>query len=230
MQILTEYLLQQQLSPHIAADAAAKFRVYRDFLREQNELFNLTSITDPAEIETKHFIDSLAALPYLQGNVADIGTGAGFPGLPLAIVKPSLSFTLIDSLQKRVHFLDELIGKLSLVNVRTLHARAEDLPKEKPYDTVVSRAVARLNTLCEYCLPFVRIGGRFIAYKSEDCDDELQEAQAAIRILGGTLETVQTVPLYGTDIVRKLIVIRKDTPTPSRYPRNGNKPKKQPLR
>ena len=226
---MLSFLLSLGLSQEQAADADDKFRIYRDFLLEQNKLFNLTAITDPQDIQVKHFIDSLAAYPYLCGSVADIGTGAGFPGLPLAVICPHLSFTLIDSLSKRIAFLDACKQKLSLTNVTTLHARAEDLPKTRLYDCVLSRAVAYLPTLCEYCLPFVKIGGLFIAYKSVDCEDELLSSSAAIRILGGKIKEVKTIRLYGSDIERKLILIQKIKDTPKQYPRSGNKPKKSPL-
>lgn len=227
MHILTKYL--RSIQKNITADAAEKFRVYRDFLIEKNSQFNLTAITDPVEIETKHFIDSLAALPYIKGTVADIGTGAGFPGLPLKIMLPDNEFTLIDSLNKRVSFLIEVINKLELEKVNAVHSRAEDLPKENKYDTVVSRAVSRLDSLSEYCLPFVNNGGTFISYKAADCENEIKEALPAIKILGGEVEDIKEVVLYGTDIVRKLVLIKKIRETPSKYPRGQNKPKKQPL-
>ena len=229
MNTLLSYFAHIQIPNTVAADAAEKFRVYRDFLSEQNKLFNLTAVTDPQEIVIKHFIDSLAALPLVRGKIADIGTGAGFPGLPLAILRPQCSFTLIDSLQKRIRLLDETVQKLSLQNVVTVHSRAEDLPKTVLYDTVVSRAVSRLPTLAEYCLPFTARGGLFIAYKADDCEEEVREAEKAIRILGGKIAEIQTVTLYGTEIRRKLICIEKTGDTPLLYPRSGNKPKKQPL-
>ncbi len=212
-----------------AADAAEKFRVYRDFLIERNKLFNLTAITDPDEIDLKHFIDSLTALSYIKGKTADIGTGAGFPGVPLKIMLPENEFTLIDSLSKRINFLNELTEKLGLLNVKTIHARAEDLDKCVKYDTIVSRAVSRLNTLCEYCLPFLNTGGMFIAYKAADCEEEINEAKPAIKKLGGKIVEVKEVELYNSDIVRKLVFIEKTNDTPPIYPRGQNKPKKQPL-
>ena len=229
MKILKEYLQKIGKNEKIAADAVEKFCVYRDFLIEQNNLFNLTAITDPIEIETKHFIDSLSAYEYISGSVADIGTGAGFPGLALKLIFPDNEFTLIDSLNKRISFLNGLIEKLGLEKVNTIHSRAEDLPKDKKYDTVVARAVSRLNTLSEYCLPFVKKGGLFIAYKSEECDEEISEAANAIKILGGKIRETVKVPLFGTDIVRSLVIIEKINDTPLKYPRNQNKPKKQPL-
>ncbi len=229
MKKLTEFLINNSFSEKIAADAADKFRVYRDFLIEKNKQFNLTAITEPEEIEIKHFIDSLAALPYIEGNVADIGTGAGFPGLALKIMMPDSDFTLIDSLNKRIEFLNDLIFKLQLEKVQTLHARAEELDKTVKYNTVVARAVSKLNTLCEYTLPFVKTGGKFIAYKSENCDDEIKEAKNAISVLGGELENVVSVKLPYSDITRKLVLIKKMKETPLKYPRNQNKPRKQPL-
>ncbi len=229
MRLISQYLQSINIPTDKAADAENKFRVYRDFLIEQNKLFNLTAITDPQEIVTKHFIDSLAALPYIKGKVADIGTGAGFPGMVLAIVMQQNEFALIDSLNKRVNFLNELRDKLGLTNANAIHSRAEDLPKTRTYDTIVSRAVSRLNTLCEYCLPFVKTGGTFISYKSDDCEEEINEAKNAIKILGGKIEDVKQVNVFGTDIVRKLVLIKKIKETPQKYPRSQNKPKKQPL-
>lgn len=229
MQLLTSFLKSINTPEKETADAAEKFRVYRDFLIETNKSFNLTAITDLQEIEIKHFIDSLTALSYIHGSVADIGTGAGFPGLALKIMLPENEFYLIDSLQKRIGFLNELISVLKLKNVTTIHSRAEDLPKTKLFDTVVSRAVAGLNVLCEYCLPFVKTGGMFIAYKSENCLQEISDAKNAIKILGGEIAEIKEIKLYNTDTVRKLVLIKKIKETPFKYPRGQNKPKKQPL-
>ncbi len=229
MEKLKEYLIKNSFSEEIAADSAEKFRVYRDFLIEKNKQFNLTAITEPEEIEIKHFIDSLSALPYIEGNFADIGTGAGFPGLALKIMLPDSDFTLIDSLNKRIEFLNELILKLELKKVKTIHARAEELDKNVKYDTIAARAVSKLNTLCEYTLPFVKTGGKFISYKSENCVEEIEQAQKAISVLGGKLEKVVSVKLPYSDITRKLVIIRKIKETPLKYPRGQNKPKKQPL-
>lgn len=225
---LKQYLLSL-INEQAADEAIEKFELYREFLLEQNKLFNLTAITEPKEVETKHFIDSLAALKYLKGDILDIGSGAGFPSVPLAIMSPKCNFTLVDSLNKRVDFLISLFSKLSLDNCTAIHSRAEDLPKNKLYDVVVARAVSELNTLTEYCLPFVKIGGVFIAYKSNDCLSEINRAQNAINILGGEISKVEDFSVYSTDIVRKLIVIKKIKPSPDKYPRGQNKPKKQPL-
>lgn len=161
--------------------------------------------------------------------MADIGTGAGFPGLALKIVLPQSSVTLIDSLRKRVDFLTELIGKLQLSRVQAVHSRAEDLPKNVLYDTVVARAVSQMRTLAEYCLPFVSIGGTFIAYKAENCEEEVKAALPAVRLLGGELTDIKKVCLPYGDAIRSLVCIQKVRPTPLSYPRGGNKPKKQPL-
>lgn len=211
-----------------AQSAVKKFELYRYFLSEKNKLFNLTAITDPYEIEIKHFLDSLAAYPYIEGSVADIGSGAGFPAVPLKILMPDTEFTLIDSLNKRVNFLNELIALLCLEKITAVHSRAEDLPKSKKYGTVIARAVSRLNTLAEYCLPFVKEGGLFIAYKSEDCEEEINEAKYAVKKLGGSIEEVKAVDI-STNLCRKLILIRKISATPDVYPRSGNKPRLKPL-
>lgn len=227
--ILRDYLEQQAFSQEQVESALFQFEQYRDLLLLRNSQFNLTAITDPAEIETKHFIDSLLARPYIRGRVLDIGAGAGFPSLPLKIVCEANPFTLVDALSKRIGFLQEVIDLLQLHAVQALHARAEDLPKSDLYDTVVARAVAPLSVLSEYCLPFVSIGGLFIAYKSYDCDEEVQTATHAIQVLGGAVESVCSVPLFGTDIQRKLVLVRKVKPTPNKYPRQAGKPKKNPL-
>ena len=229
MKKLFRYLSELLGNEEIAEQAERKFSEYRDFLIEQNKFFNLTAITAPEEIEIKHFIDSVSAYPYISGAVADIGSGAGFPAVPLKIIKPELEFTLIDSLNKRVNFLNALIEKLGLENIRAIHSRAEDLPKTTKYDTIVARAVSELNTLAEYCIPFVKVGGRFIAYKSNDCEEEIKRAKKAISVLGGEIEQTEEITLFETDIKRKLIIIRKIKETPLNYPRGQNKPKKQPL-
>ena len=226
---LTNYLLSKDFDSATVNRAIEKFEIYRSFLLEQNKLFNLTAITDPKEVELKHFIDSLAALKYASGKVMDIGSGAGFPAVPLAILSPDCRFTMVDSLNKRVDFLNRLISMLELNNCTAIHSRAEDLPKDEKYDIVVARAVSELNTLSEYCLPFVKIGGRFIAYKSNDCEEEIERASNALKVLGGEVEKVEEFSVYSTDIVRKLVVVKKVSSTPLKYPRGQNKPKKQPL-
>lgn len=206
-----------------------QFDLYRSLLLEWNQKFNLTAITDPAEIDVKHFIDSLIGLPYISGDVLDIGCGAGFPSIPLKLLMPDNNFTLADSLNKRIVFINEVIDKLSLSNIRAVHARAEDLPKNEKYDTVAARAVAHLATLCEYSLPFLKIGGHLAAYKAFDVEKELNESKNAVSELGGKITDVKKLPLFGTDIIRTVIIIEKVVPTPKKYPRGKNLPRTNPL-
>lgn len=205
------------------------FRYYED-LTETNGKFNLTAVTELHEVMKKHFADSL--LPLEAGVIgrgavcSDVGTGAGFPGMPLAVFRPDISMTLIDSLQKRLGFLDRVIAETDTVNASTLHIRAEDYAKgdgREKYDIVFSRAVARLVSLAEICLPLVKVGGIMIAFKSQSAEDELKEAEKAIKLLGGKLRTV-----YGTP-ERNLIIIDKTSPTPLIYPRKAGTPEKFPL-
>ena len=229
MNVLKQYLFSLGYDQSTTDKAIEKFELYRSFLLEKNELFNLTAITDPHEIVSKHFIDSLAALKFMNGEVMDVGSGAGFPAVPLAVLSPNCSFTMVDSLKKRVEFLTSLFSVLNLNNCTAIHSRAEDLPKNKLYDVVVARAVSELNTLAEYCIPFVKVGGFFIAYKANDCSDEVKRAKNAVSILGGEICDIEDFKVYSTDIVRKLIIIKKIKPSPNKFPRGQNKPKKQPL-
>ena len=208
-----------------------KFDSYYSLLVEWNEKMNLTAITDYNEVFVKHFADSLIGEKFINPNssVIDIGTGAGFPSLPIKIVREDISLTLNDCLNKRLIFLNEVINKLSLKKVRTLHSRAEDLSKKEKYDYAVSRAVASLNTLSEYCLPFVKEGGYFIAFKSKDTDEEIESSKKAIEILGGKIEEIKEITVPDTDIVRRLIFIKKIKPSPEKYPRGKNLPKTKPL-
>lgn len=212
-----------------------QFYLYMNLLLEWNEKINLTAITDPKEIILKHFIDSITIAPYLKNaqSILDIGTGAGFPGIPLAILENSKDFVLMDSLNKRIIFLQEVIQNIALTGVQAIHGRAEELGKEKEhrehYDLVASRAVAKLNILLEYMLPFVKVGGRCICMKSQEIEEELEEAKQAIELLGGKLERVDEIILPESDVKRKIIVIQKVRQTPIKYPRKPGTPTKEPI-
>ena len=212
------------------------FYNYMKLLLDWNEKINLTAITEPKEVITKHFVDSLSITPYINENdrILDIGTGAGFPGIPLKIVLEKNEITLLDSLNKRINFLNEVIEKLDLKNIQAVHGRAEEFNKidenRENYDIIVSRAVAKLNVLLEYMLPFVKLNGRCICMKSADIDEELKEAENAIKILGGEIEKIDEITLKNTDIKRKIIVIKKVNKTPSKYPRKAGTPAKEPIK
>ncbi len=213
-----------------------QFVDYYELLIERNKIMNLTAITDLGEVITKHFIDSLAmvkAVKPVGQKLLDIGTGAGFPGIPLKIAFPDLNIILLDSLKKRLTFLDEVISQLGLTGISTLHGRAEDFGRDAGYreqfDLCVSRAVARLSSLSEYCLPYVKKEGSFISYKSGNIEEELTSSKRAIRLLGAELKEVIEYQLPNTDIQRTLIVIKKKDTTPKSYPRAAGKPSKDPL-
>lgn len=213
-----------------------KFDQYIDLVLEWNEKINLTRITEAEEVQIKHFLDSLTPLllPYFTpgARVIDLGTGAGFPGLPLALTKAQIHMTLMDSLNKRVKFLDLVIKDLAMDNALAIHGRAEEMARtpdhREAYDICISRAVARLNVLVEYCLPFVKVGGHFISMKAEDGEEEIKEAQKAIKTLGGKIVSKEKFELFGSD-TRQLIVIEKIEKTKGTYPRGGGKPRKNPL-
>lgn len=211
-------------------ERAAAFNRYAEMLRERNEKINLTAITEPEEVKVKHFLDSCSAAELLPGgaSVLDIGSGAGFPGLPLKIVRPDLTVTLLDSVNKKVAFMNDVVAELKLSGVTAVHARIEDFPHKGEYDAVVSRAVAELSTLAEYALPFVKIGGAFIAYKSEKAESEAEAAASAITLLGGRIREIREA-FVATGLTRKLIVIDKIAPTPPKYPRGKNLPRLKPL-
>lgn len=214
-----------------------QFIVYYEMLTEWNQFMNLTAITEYDEVMKKHFIDSISLCKAfdVSKNVSciDVGTGAGFPGLALKIAYPGLQMTLLDSLNKRIQFLDAVIDKLSLTGVRTIHGRAEDFAKpgklRESFDLCVSRAVANLSTLSEYCLPFIKTGGYFISYKSEKISEEMITAQKAISILGGEVKEQVEFMLPYSDIYRNLFVIEKKKKTPGKYPRKAGLPGKEPL-
>ena len=197
-------------------------------LSDRNEKINLTAIKSKEDFEVKHVRDSMLGLPYINGKVLDVGSGAGFPGLVIKIEKPETVVTLIDSVRKKTDYLSEAIKELGLENITAVHTRIEDMAGKESYDTVTARAVARMATLAEYCLPFVKTGGAFVAYKSEGGEEELNEAEKVIRLLGGKVERDELLSL-DEDTKRRIIVIRKVRPSPAGYPRSGNKPRLKPI-
>jgi 16S rRNA methyltransferase gidB len=211
-------------------DKNKMYDVYRDYLLEVNSHTNLTTITDPSDIRVKHFDDSLSIIDYINegSKVLDIGSGAGFPGIPLRIEK-NFDLTLIDSVNKKVKFMNEVIEKLELKNTRAIHTRAEDFAKNEreTYDLVISRAVANMSTLSELCIPFLKVGGLFIAMKGPKADEELEEAENALKVLGGEIIKLDRFDLDGNERVN--IIVRKTHPTKIKYPRGKNLPKKNPL-
>lgn len=228
----------QELNIDLKDEQYQQFVDYYKILIEWNNVMNLTAITDFDEVVIKHFIDSLSLIKsvdlYEKKCLIDVGTGAGFPGIPLKIAFPNLDVTLLDSLNKRVNFLNEVINTLSLQSIKAIHGRAEDYAKlneyREFYDLSVSRAVANLTTLSEYCLPFVKKGGSFISYKSEKIVDEMNIALKGIRILGGKIENQIEFTLPGSDIYRNLLLIRKVNNTPKSFPRKAGLPSKEPLK
>ena len=212
-----------------------KLMEYARLLVEWNEKINLTAITDDEGIVTKHFLDSLTAIKtgYVKGKVIDVGTGAGFPGLVLKIAKPEIKLTLLDSLNKRINFLNEVCNLCNLSNVITIHGRAEEISRKEEYrekfDYVVSRAVANMSTLLEYCTPFLKVGGQFISYKSGKVEEELSGAQNAMKILGCKLNISIDFQLPNTDMDRKFVIYDKINKCAKKYPRQGGKPRKEPL-
>ena len=211
------------------------FETYYDMLIDRNKVMNLTAITEFDEVMDKHFLDSVYLFRSIKleadYKLIDIGTGAGFPGIPLKIVFPELKITLLDSLNKRVGFLNDVIDELNLNDIEAIHGRAEDIARDKTYrasyDIAVSRAVANLSTLSEYCLPFVKIGGKFVSYKSGDCADEVDNAKAAIHLLGGKISKIDEFSYSNNS--RSFIVIDKVMNTSNKYPRKAGLPSKKPL-
>ncbi|MFG6394140.1 MAG: 16S rRNA (guanine(527)-N(7))-methyltransferase RsmG [Lachnospiraceae bacterium] len=213
-----------------------KFQVYFDLMLETNKVINLTAITEKKDIVNKHFIDSIALKNYINldgRKIIDIGTGAGFPGIPLAIISDNAHFTLVDSLNKRIKFLDKIIKECGLNNVETVHSRAEDLGHNETYrekyDYCVSRAVANMSVLLEYCIPFVKTGGQFISYKSEKAEDEIKQTTNAQNKLGCKFIKSYSFNLPETDISRRFYIFERNKKLSKTYPRQAGKPKKNPL-
>ncbi len=235
--LLKEYMDTFEIT--LSDEQLSWFCDYYEMLIEKNKVMNLTSITDPEDFVTKHLIDSLSLISVVDDiavkdyRIIDVGTGAGFPGIPLKIAFPNLKITLFDSLNKRIIFLQEVIDSLGLEDISAIHGRAEEFGKNadyrEKYDICVSRAVANLSTLSEYCLPFVSVGGRFISYKTDSIDEELADAKKAISLLGGGKCNVNKYELYSTDAIRSLLIVNKEKPSPNKYPRKAPLPSKSPL-
>jgi 16S rRNA (guanine(527)-N(7))-methyltransferase GidB len=235
-----EFLIEnlQKIDIILEEEKIQQFITYYDILVEWNKVMNLTGITEFEEVVIKHFVDSLSLIkavnPTKIQSVIDIGTGAGFPGIPLKIVYPNLEVVLLDSLNKRIKFLNTVIEKLHLSNIRCIHGRAEDFSRKAEYreqfDLCVSRAVANLASLSEYCIPYVKKAGMFISYKSGKIESELEEAKIAVKILGGKIDSSIKFYLPDTDMERSLVVIKKVSNTAKMYPRKAGIPAKEPIR
>lgn len=226
----------KKININFTVEQLEKFYRYMELLIEWNEKMNLTAITEPNEIIDKHFIDSLTILKYIKENesIVDMGTGAGFPGIPLKIILENNKIVLVDSLNKRLLFLQELIKELNLKNVETIHSRAEDFGQNKNYrecfDIATSRAVANLSTLSEYLIPLVKIDGKCICMKAGNADEEISQAKKAIKILGGDIKQIEKFTIPSTDIERTIIIIHKQHKTTNGYPRKAGIPSKNPIK
>ena len=236
----TEYLKSRigKLGIDLTDNMLHQYVTYYEMIVEKNKVMNLTAITDFEEFVDKHFADSLSLIKTVDLSkvhyVMDVGTGAGFPAIPLKIAFPHLQITMLDSLQKRMLFIDQVVNELQLSNMKTIHGRAEEIGHDPRYrekhDLCVSRAVANLSTLSEYCIPFVKKGGFFISYKSGGSLEEIQEAEKAIKVMGGKRNQLCQFTLPDTDITRILVPVKKIAPTPKKYPRKAGMPNKSPIK
>lgn len=221
----------------LTTEQSQQFEEYYEMLIEWNKVMNLTGITEYEEVFMKHFTDSLSIVKFLnlEGDikVIDIGTGAGFPGIPLKIIFPNLDIVLLDSLAKRIKFLETVKSKLGLTKIDLIHGRAEDYARKIEYreyfDLCVSRAVSHLSTLSEYCIPFIRVGGTFVSYKGDEIDKEIEESKIAIDLLGSKIEKIEKFELLDTNIKRSFVLVKKNINTPEKYPRKSGIPEKRPL-
>ncbi len=228
----------EQLNIPYTEETIEKYRLYMEGIIEWNEKVNLTSITDRDDFIKLHFVDSIMSVPCEEfqkaKRIIDVGTGGGFPGIPLALAAPDKEFVLMDSLNKRIKIINQLCEEIGITNVTAVHARAEELAKNKAhrqkYDLCVSRAVANLSTLSEYCLPFIKQGGWFLSYKGPDTDKELADAKKAIKILGGQIDREELASMESSGLEHKIIFIKKVKDTPAKYPRKAGTPSKDPLK
>ena len=230
------YEKTKQIGIELTEEQLEKFYLYMNILLKKKKKINLTAITNEKEIILKHFVDSLTINKYIEDSksLIDVGTGAGFPGIPIKILRQDLKITLLDSLNKRINFLNEVIEKLELKNIECIHGRAEEFGKNKnyreKYDISTSRAVANMSTLSEYLIPFVKIGGKVLAMKGDKAEEELEEAKKAIKLLGGKVENIDNFYLPNSDIKRSIIIIKKIEKTEMKFPRKPGMPAKEPIK